>query len=195
MSAGQSRKIVPSVLLIWLALACAFGLSGKLERASAPMIAVIVWTLTATVLLACWKVLAFKNWALSMKPRWLVLFHLTRFVGFYFLFLQRQSKMPFAFAVPAGWGDITIALLAIFILISSDARNWKLLLVWNCLGLLDILLVVSAALRIGLQDQASMHALREWPLSLLPTFVVPLIIASHVLIFVRARASERLRPD
>lgn len=191
MSAGQSRKIVPLILLLWLSLACAFGLSGRLERANAPIIALIVWTLTAAVLLASWKVPPIKAWVLSVAPRWLVLFHLTRFVGFYFLFLQRRGQMPFAFAVPAGWGDITIALLAVFVLISSAARNWKLLLVWNCLGLLDILFVVSAALRIGLQDWPSMHALREWPLSLLPTFVVPLIIASHVLIFARTRRPEK----
>ena len=59
------------------------------------------------------------------------------------------------------------------------------LLSWNALGLIDIVFVVSSALRFGLKDWQSMHALREFPLSLLPTFLVPLIIASHVLIFVR----------
>jgi hypothetical protein len=195
MTADQSRKTVPLLLLLWLGLACIFGLGSRLEQASAPMIALIVWTLAAAALLLSWKVSSVKTWALSVAPRWLVLFHLTRFVGFYFLFLQRRGQMPFAFAVPAGWGDITVAFLAVFVLISSDARNWKPLLVWNCLGLLDILFVVSAALRIGLQDWPSMHALREWPLSLLPTFVVPLIIASHVLIFARARGSAKSRTD
>ena len=37
-----------------------------------------------------------------------------------------------------------------------------------------------------LEDARSMHALREFPLSLLPTLLVPLIIVSHVLIFFRA---------
>jgi hypothetical protein len=59
------------------------------------------------------------------------------------------------------------------------------LLSWNTLGLIDIVFVVSSVLRFGLKDWQSMHALRELPLSLLPTFLVPLIIASHVLIFVR----------
>src|SRR5205809_739032 len=58
--------------------------------------------------------------------------------------------------------------------------------VWNTIGLTDILFVVMLALRLGLQDRQSMHALREFPLSLLPTFLVPLIIVSHVLIFIRA---------
>ena len=195
MAAGQSRKTVPSLLLLWLGFACAFGMSGQLERASAPMVALIVWALTVLVLLASWKVPPIKAWVLSVALRWFVLFHLTRFVGFYFLSLQRRGQMPFAFAVPAGWGDITVAFLAVLVLISSDARNRTLLLIWNCLGLLDILFVVSAALRIGLQDWPSMHALREWPLSLLPMFVVPLIIASHVLIFARARQPERSLTD
>ena len=69
-----------------------------------------------------------------------------------------------------------------------------LLLIWNTIGLIDIIFVVFSALRFGLQDWQSMHALRELPLSLLPTFLVPLIIASHLLIFVRlARAGTNLR--
>lgn len=186
----QSQRIVTLALVVWLGLACMIGLTGLLERASAPAIAVIVWTLTILVLAAAWKVGPVRRWALNVAPRWLVLFHLTRFVGFYFLVLERRGEMPAAFAIPAGWGDITVAVLAVLLLISSGARNRPLLLVWNCLGLIDILLVVFLALRIGLQGWPSMHALREWPLSLLPTFVVPLIIASHVLIFVRVGRRE-----
>jgi hypothetical protein len=40
-------------------------------------------------------------------------------------------------------------------------------------------------------DPASMQALLVLPLSLLPTFLVPLIIASHVLIFARLRRTVR----
>ncbi|WP_410959381.1 hypothetical protein, partial [Salmonella sp. SAL4433] len=65
------------------------------------------------------------------------------------------------------------------------------LILWNTIGLTDILFVVLLALRLGLADWQSMHALREFPLSLLPTFIVPLIIASHVLIFLRAVRLKR----
>jgi hypothetical protein len=65
----------------------------------------------------------------------------------------------------------------------------SLVLFWNSFGLFDIVLVVMTALRVGLRDWQSMAALRELPLSLLPTFFVPLIIVSHILIFIRiARA-------
>jgi hypothetical protein len=61
----------------------------------------------------------------------------------------------------------------------------KLFLVWSTLGLIDIIFVIFSAPRFGLKDWQAMHALRELPLSLLPTFLVPVIIALHVLIFVR----------
>ena len=66
MLAGHSQKIVPLLVLLWLGLACAFGLSGKLEQASAATVAVVVWTLTGLVLLACWKVPPIQAWALTV---------------------------------------------------------------------------------------------------------------------------------
>ena len=59
--------------------------------------------------------------------------------------------------------------------------------IWNFVGLIDIGMVVLAAARLGLTEPASMRALTHLPLSLLPTWLVPLIIATHLLIFVRLR--------
>ena len=191
---GSGNKSVVLLLGAWLCLAAGVGIAGWLERANAPVIAGIVWTLTALILLACWKVPLLHRWALTVELRWLVLLHLTRFVGFYFFLLCSRGELPFAFAAPAGWGDISVAALAILLLALSDARNWSMLIIWNTIGLTDILFVVMTALRLGLEDQQSMHALREFPLSLLPTFLVPLIIVSHVLIFFRA-ASLNSKPS
>jgi hypothetical protein len=125
---------------------------------------------------------------LNIDLRWLVLLHLTRlFAGAYFLVLCQRSQLPCAFATPAGWGDIVIGILAVAVASAMRPTQFAktFLLSWNTLGLIDIVFVVSSALRFGLKDWQSMHALRELPLSLLPTFLVPLIIASHALIFVR----------
>jgi hypothetical protein len=48
--------------------------------------------------------------------------------------------------------------------------------------------VVFTAARLALADPASMRALLVFPLSVIPTFVVPVIIASHVVLFARLRA-------
>ena len=112
-------------------------------------------------------------------------------VLFYFLLLSSWAELPFAFAAPAGTGDIIVAGLAVLLFVLSDARRWNILIIWNTIGLTDILFVVMLALRLGLEDPQSMHALREFPLSLLPTFLVPLILVSHILIFVRAAIAMR----
>lgn len=183
---GTGSKSVGLILAAWFCLATAVGIAGWLESASAPVVAIIIWIVTGLSLLACWKVPTLKRWAMEADLRGLVLLHLTRFVGFYFFYRCSRGELPFEFAAPAGWGDIIVAALAILLLALSGARKWKMLIVWNTIGLTDILFVVMMALRLGLEDRLSMHALREFPLSLLPTFLVPLIIASHVLIFFRA---------
>ena len=179
------NRVITLVFLGWLCFA--FGLSGWFYNASAPLVAATVWTLTALVLFACWKISPIRVWALSVDVRWLVLFHVTRlFAGAYFLVLCQRGQLPCGFAGPAGWGDIFVAVLALALAGAMRAEFAKmLLLIWNTIGLIDIIFVVFSALRFGLKDWQSMHALRELPLSLLPTFLVPIIIASHVLIFVR----------
>jgi hypothetical protein len=181
----NSNRVVTLVLLGWLCFAV--GLAGWFQNASALTVAATVWTLTALVLLACWKVRPIRVCVLNIDLRWRVVLHLTRlFAGAYFLVLCQRRLLPCAFATPAGWGDIVIGVLAVALVSSMHIQFAKtVLLSWNTLGLIDIVFVVSSVLRFGLKDWQSMHALRELPLSLLPTFLVPLIIASHVLIFVR----------
>lgn len=181
----NSRRVVTLVLLGWLCFAV--GLASWFHDARAPAVAVTVWTLTALVLLACWKIAPIRLWALNVDVRWLVLFHLSRlFAGAYFLVLCQHDQLPCGFGGPAGWGDIVVAVLALAVVGAARTQFAKtLLLIWNTIGLIDIIFVVFSALRFGLKDWQSMHALRELPLSLLPTFLVPLILASHILIFVR----------
>lgn len=181
----NSNRVVTLVLLGWLCFAV--GLSGWFHNATAPVVAATVWTSTALVLLACWKITPLRVWTLNVDLRWLVLFHLTRlFAGAYFLVLCRRRELPCAFAVPAGWGDIIVAVLALAVVgVMCTEIAKTLLFIWNTIGLIDIIFVVFSALQFGLKDWQSMHALRELPLSLLPTFLVPFVIASHVLIFVR----------
>jgi hypothetical protein len=186
-----------------LCFALAVGFSGVFQSASAPIVAAIVWSLTAVVLLGCWKIPALNAWWHDVDLRWLVLLHVTRFVGFYFLVLCRRDELPCSFAQPAGIGDICVAGTALLLIgmrghptvrhMPKARRLYRsLLLIWNVAGLLDILFVVFSALRVGLSNWQSMAPLRELPLSLLPMFLVPLIIASHVLIFVRLFLRRRI---
>jgi hypothetical protein len=187
-------KVVILSLIIWLGLALLAGFSGWFRAASAPIVAGTVWTLTALALVACWIYAPLRRWLAIVDLRVLISLHLVRFVaGIYFLIDYKIGILSADFAVPAATGDIIVASLAGEVLALLRSRIGRAAVwAWNVLGLVDILFVVVMALRVGLRDWPSMAPLRELPLSLLPTFIVPLIIASHVLIFVRLTRPDKL---
>ncbi|MGZ5564373.1 MAG: hypothetical protein ACXWFY_04195 [Chthoniobacterales bacterium] len=180
----SGARLVLILLALWLGLALAAGACGLLRNARAPLIPAIVATLTALVLLACGYAVPLREWVTQVDLRALIALHVTRFVGFYFMLSASRGKIPVEWAVPAGMGDNLVAAGALALLAMNASPRW-LVLVWNTFALLDILFVVLSAMQLGLHDWRSMAFLRQLPLSLLPTFLVPLIIATHLIIFVR----------
>jgi hypothetical protein len=179
---------------IWFGVAVLAGGLGVLDGLRPPLPQVILVTLTLALLAAFrwWGPL--RAWALTVDIRALVLIHVTRFVGIYFLVVYRRGELPYAFAVPGGRGDIVVAAGALLVagLAPRHGRIGRALYAgWNLVGLADILLVVATAGRLAIADPASMRALTVLPLSLLPTFLVPIIIASHVVIFTRLSQGRR----
>jgi len=185
-----------TIVGLWLVIALVVGASGVLPPMHPP-VAVIIICLTVFALVLALRVSPVREWVAALDPRWLVSFHLTRFVGFYFLVLYDRGELPRGFALYGGWGDIIVATLAALLLLFvpglATARDRGVVGVWNALGLIDILAVVATAVRSGIADPTSMAALLRLPLSLLPTFVVPIVITTHALLFLRLRSARPVR--
>jgi hypothetical protein len=181
------------VAALWLAAAICAGASGAL-RALRPPAPQLILTGCTAALLAAWRFnRELRSLLQRLDLRWLVVLHLTRFVGIWFLILCERGELACGFATAAGWGDIAVATLAAVLLVSWNrvARRELAVGIWNALGLLDILLVVVNAARVGMAAPESLAPLLRLPLSLLPTFLVPLIIASHIIIFSRLSFEQR----
>ena len=192
---GVSTTGVVAASLVWLIAAAALGAAGAFEALRPPAPQVILVCLTVLTLLAATVIPPLRRWTATVDPRVLVVLHLTRVLaGAYFLVLYRRGELPYAFAVPGGVGDIAVGLLAFWLLVAvtpSTARRRRIYAVWNVLGLIDILFVVATATRIALGDPGALAPLLRLPLSVLPTWLVPLIIATHVILAVRlARPRE-----
>jgi tellurite resistance protein TehA-like permease len=139
------------------------------------VLSVIVFTLIAKWHVAPW---------LSEKPMQvalgiLILPHAFRHVGLIFLTPTVVSEtMPSTFAIAAGDGDFASGLLAIMALVALH-KNWDsaIVLVWtfSLVSSVDLL----NALR---QVDAVPHFGAAW---YIPTFLVPLLIVSHMMVFVR----------
>jgi len=174
------------IFLAWLLVAIAAGVSGLPARLHPPFPQVVLLTLTALLITAgaTWR--PFRAWLFFLSWQQLLSFHLSRFVGFYFIYLCKQGQLACSWAMPSGIGDVVVALLAAVLLVTKlpNTRPW-LLTGWNILGLADIVAVVVRAATTALHDPNSMAALLRLPLSLLVTFLVPIIIASHILILAK----------
>ena len=181
------RRTVLLLLAVWLAAAINIGRSGLLGRLPVPPPAVAVGlTIALLLLLRVSRVARAAAW--SLGPRWLVGFHAIRIAaGTYFLTLYGRGELPAAFALPAGWGDIAVgvaALVVVAVCLPARTRGQRAaLLAWNVAGLVDILAVLANGARMFLDDPALAASFMTLPLALLPTFVVPLVIVSHVLLF------------
>ena len=184
------------IFWLWAFGALAVGHFRLLQRLPAPAIQGILVGLTALLLAAYFRSRPVRAAIDQRDLRGLVLFHVTRFVGFYFLHLYALGELPYDFAVPGGYGDIVVAALALVVVFvpMSAALRERALTIWNVIGFIDILFVVVTAARLGRADPFSMRALTVLPLSLLPTFLVPLLIASHLVIFTRLKHSRLSAP-
>jgi hypothetical protein len=189
---------VLTVGAVWLALAVLVSATGAVARLRPPVPQIVLLALTALLILAGVKLPRFRAWLASVDIRGVVALHLTRLVaGAAFIHLHHRGQLPGAFALPAGWGDILVAVLAIPMLMFVPARGVgarRIYLAWNTLGLADILMVVANAAAHAVREPASMASLVRLPLSLLPMFLVPVIIASHVLLFVRLWRTQEYEP-
>jgi hypothetical protein len=179
---------IPALALAWLTVAVAAAATGRLAALPPPQPQAILIGLTSLLVIMGFAVPPFRAWLGRLAPRALIAIHLVRFVGLVFLWMSARGALPREFAVPAGVGDVVVAALAVALLVTRESAAWyRAASAWNVLGLADILMVVVTATRVALEDPTSMTPLLRLPLSLLPTFIVPVIIASHLWLFGRLR--------
>jgi hypothetical protein len=183
---------------LWLSAALVLVGSGAFASTPAPMLPATIVTLTIVTLWSALSNQDGRRWADGVPLAYLALFHAWRFVpGVAFLYLHAHGWLPRAFAVPAGIGDIAVALTAPLAAWASGRKERGALagyLVWNAIGFLDLANVVRAAAALTLANPSSMHLLRVLPLGLLPTFAVPLTFAAHVLAFRRYMQWKFVQP-
>lgn len=186
---GRPRHTIPRVrvfVLSWLFVAVLIGYSGLLRNTRLPMPALGV-AITVTLVAAIAIRRDYRERALRAGVRPLVAVHLVRFAGIYVLWLSSHGLLPRDFAMSAGWGHIVVAALAAIVLLTvrPDTKTGRTaILAWNVIGVLGVLYVFATATRMASTDALIQGGFTSLPLSLLPTFLAPLIIVTHMLIFV-----------
>ncbi len=135
---------------------------------------------------------SFREFALSLDPMALTIAQTWRIVGITFVTLQVFHILPGVFALPAGWGDFFIGLTAPFVaLYLSRPSHKRIFLAWNIAGVLDLVnaitLGVLSSTGVGvLRPSVSTDAMTVLPLSMIPTFAIPLLLIVHIILIAQA---------
>jgi len=181
-------------VIVWLALALLAGATGFLARLPFPGPQLIFLALFAATLVAATSVPAVRAWVGALPLRTLIGINAVRFIGIAFLVLAARGQMAPAFAARAGWGDIATAVLALVLVAAGEPRTPRqrgLTHAWNAFGLLDLVLAVATATAVTLRGSTpGVAPVLYPPLVLVPTFIVPIFLANHIIIFRRLRVAS-----
>jgi hypothetical protein len=136
-------------------------------------------------------------------PLWLLVgVHGVRVLGISFIILYAADRLPAPFAPVAGWGDIFVGATALpvaWIAYRRLANAQPILWIWNVIGLVDLI----AAIGLGVTSspgplrlifaEPSSAIMATLPWLLIPGFLVPLLFALHIGIFVRLAKNKNRR--
>lgn len=122
-----------------------------------------------------------------------------RVLGLIFLVLYAEERLPGAFALPAGCGDVLVGLLAPIVSIAF-ARQWRgsigLVRAWNLLGIADLVVAVATGFLSSpspfqmLAFDRPNELINAFPLAMIPVFLVPLSILLHLASLKKLRQTE-----
>ena len=177
-----------TVLAAWATVTALLARRGfflQTDPSSLPPIGVTL-SLVLGVLAVC--LLAFPSLRrLLTNQRNLILLNLWRLVGVVFLMLMANGQMPALWALPAGIGDVIVGAAAPWIArdVETPRGRWRAI-IFNLFGMADLVVAVGLGTMTGpgpaqvFQTTPTSELVTQFPLALVPTFLVPLAFALHV---------------
>jgi hypothetical protein len=190
------RNVTVVVLAVWFLLALGCSLLGVFDSEPHPPIPLgLAAVIPVAVFAFCYLTsVRFRKFVLSLDLRILTVAQTWRVGGIVFLLLYQQGALPGVFALPAGWGDVAIGITApIVAWFWKPPFPYKAFVIWNVLGAVDLatavtLGVLASATPVGvLAGDVTTRLMGQFPLSLIPTFFVPLLLILHLISLSRVR--------
>jgi hypothetical protein len=193
MTNSKYGKLATKLIAVWFIFSlAASALHVFRTDPSRPPLPLGLAVLTPIVLFLFWFARSeqFREFALALDPRILTVVQAWRIVGFVFLVLYTYGILPGTFALPAGWGDIAIGVTAPFVAMNfANPDHRKSFILWQVLGISDLVAAVVLGTTAGLLNPHGIATspMNVLPLSLIPTFAVPLLLILHVICIAQAR--------
>jgi len=196
---ARTKAVTLSILGLWFLLALACSVLGVFDSKHRPPAALGAAAVLPVFAFLIWyrRSNEFRQFIQNVDLRILTLAQTWRVGGIIFLMLYWRGVLPGAFALSAGWGDVAIGATAPLIAWAIASRrnsSHELFVFWNLFGIADLITavslgVLSSATPLGiLAGEATTEVMGQFPLSLIPTFLVPLFLIFHLISLRQIRA-------
>jgi hypothetical protein len=199
------RVTVLAALGAWFVLVLALGATGALSPVGggAPALGLTVVSPIAALVWAYFARPSVRNAMATTPLPALIGLHAIRLLGFTFIILYAEGRLPAPFAPSAGWGDVFMGATALplaWAVMRFGARVRPLVFLWNALGVADLAVALTLGplsapgplqVFVGPPDSSPMTTL---PWLIIPGFLVPCLMFVHVVIFARLAKAENATP-
>ena len=148
---------------------------------SIPLVIFVVWSAASQ---------PYRQFLLSLNPATLTFVQAWRIAGFVLIVLYAYNILPGNFALSAGWGDIAIGATAPLVALKlANPNHRKSFIFWQLLGIADLVNAVGMGVATQFINPhgISTSAMTVLPMSMIPTFGVPLFLILHFISIAQAR--------
>ncbi len=205
-SADRVRTWIAIIItvLVWYGLTSYLALHDVFRASRAVKLPALPFAVFIPIIAGLWLLsrLRIITQVLDATPLpWLVGVQVYRVVGVIFLILLGAGRLPRAFALPAGTGDLIVGLLALPVAWLSRTGSRRGLIaayVWNGLGILDFIVAIATGflsspspIQLLALDHPNLIA-SAYPLVMIPVFLVPLSCILHGLCLWKIRRQSRV---
>ncbi len=185
------------ILAVWLAGVTTASAAGLFQLKGLPLLLGLAAVVPVVVfLLWFYNSDRLRTFLLGLNPAMLAAVHTWRIVGVVFLTLMALGMLPPSFALPAGMGDIAMGVTAPWIarMVRRQSISPGEFIAWQVAGIADLVIavgtgVLSSPTKMGiLAHGVTTRLMGQLPLSLIPTFFVPLLVILHIIQIAQARS-------
>ncbi len=191
-------------LTLWLAVIWTAALSGafQVRPGGSPGLPIAVVVPVVVGLIAVTRSRRIAAAVDAAPSSWLVGLQVYRVLGGVFLLQWLHGALPGAFAVPAGFGDMLVGVLALPVAVyaaSGRRGSTAAAVAWNVLGIADLVnaltlgfLSTPGPLQLLAHDHPNL-LVGVYPTAMIPAFVVPLSLILHGVSLWQLRRRSRRR--
>ena len=187
-------------VLLWFLAAFTLSITGWFERfSSATLFGIGAVASASGFTILYWLSHRFRGFSRARGLRRFTRVQVLRFFGVLALIKANQQVLPALFAIPTGLIDILFAITSFLVatrLVSSRGTARPGFVAWHVLGLVGlavsvILAVLTSSPRFGFVERGiTSQPMTRFPMSLVPTFIGPLVLVCHLLALVAAAPQQ-----